>query len=364
MHQPIEGAFVTVRTVTHRALLAAAAAAGLLAVSGCGSGPAPAAPPAVTSTAMSSAAPGAGSTTGSSAGPAADPSGAVTPVTPALTVTGPGGETVTLDHRPERVVCLTGICDDVLVELGLQPVGTTTPTLLALPAFLGAKATEVATVGGTFGNEDVASIAALNPDLVIGLAGAHDQLRSAVEQFAPLWLVDVTSYQDSIGYLRAIATLTDRPEQQVAAEESFHQALVRARAASAAHNLGDMRALTMYSSGSGMGVNTADDLLGGLMGQVFDYPWPNKGGGWDTAQVYSVEEILAVDPQIIFVQSFTSGPEAPTASQELANNPVWQQISAVRAGKVIEVDTALWTAGRGPRALGLVLDEAVAAATG
>lgn len=344
---------MTVRT-TFRAALAAAAAAGLLAISGCAPGSATASAP--TSAAASPA--------GSSAGSAVDQPAAVTPVTPALTVTGPGGETVTLDHRPERVVCLTGICDDVLVELGLQPVGTSTPKLLALPAFLGARAAEVATVGGTFGNEDVASIAALNPDLVIGLAGAHDQLRSAVEQFAPLWLVDVTSYQDSVGYLRAIATLTGRPEQQVAAEESFDQALARARAAAAEHDLGDMRALTMYSSGAGTGVNTADDLLGGLMGQVFDYPWPNKGGGWDTAQVYSVEEILAVDPQIIFVQSFTSGPDAPTASQELANNPVWQQISAVRDGNVHEVDTALWTAGRGPRSLGLVLDEAVAAATG
>ncbi|WP_395727758.1 ABC transporter substrate-binding protein [Nakamurella sp.] len=345
---------MTVSSPLHRRALAATAALGVLTLAGC---------TADSSAAVTSAA--AASSTSSSAAVSftASPAGsAVTPVTPALTVTGPGGETVTLTKRPERIVCLTGICDDVLVELGLQPVGTTTPDLLALPEFLGDKAAEVATVDGSFGNEDVASIAALKPDLVIGLAGAHDQLRSAVEQFAPLWLMDVTGWQDSVGYLRAMATLTDRPEQQVTAEQAFTQSLDRAHTASTQQGLAATRAMAMYSSGAGMGVNTQDDLLGGLLGEVFAYPWPNKGGGWDTAQAYSVEEILAVDPQLIFVQSFTSSPDAPKASTELAATPVWQQIDAVRTGKVVEVDTALWTAGRGPRALGLVLDQAVAAA--
>ncbi len=286
----------------------------------------------------------------------------VTPVTPALTVTGPGGEKVELTKKPERIVCLTGLCDDVLVELGMTPVGTSTPGLLELPEFLGDKASGVTTITGGFGNENVESIAALKPDLVVGLAGGHDQLRAQIEQFAPLWLLDVTSYQDSVAYLRAFATLTDRPDQQVAAETSFNQILADARATSTAKNLKDVTALTMYSSGGGRGVNTSDDLLGGLMSEIFTYPWPNKGGGWDTAQNYSVEEILAVNPQIIFVQSFTTGPDAPKASEELAGNPVWQQISAVKDDKVIEVDTDLWTAGRGPRSLGLVLEQAVAAA--
>lgn len=292
---------------------------------------------------------------------AADPS-AVTPVTPALSITGPGGETVTLPATPQRIVCLTGLCDDVLVELGLAPVGTSTPGLLALPEFMGADSATVTTIPGSFGSEDVETIAALKPDLVVGLAGAHDQMRSAVEQFAPLWLLDVRDWQSSVAYLRAFATLTDRPEQQVAAEQSFDTKLAAARAASAA-GLKNTTALTMYVSGGGQGVNTQDDLLGGLMSEVFSYPWPNKGGGWDTAQAYSFEEILAVDPQIVFIQSFTDGPDGPTGSQQFASNPVWQQVSAVKNGKVIEVDTDLWTAGRGPRALGLVLDRAVAAAS-
>lgn len=339
-------------------LLAAALALGLAAcgsAASTGSG-ATASLTTADSSAVTSLTPGSGAPSG-----AADPS-AVTPVTPALSLTGPGGETVSLPAKPQRIVCLTGLCDDVLVELGLAPVGTSTPGLLALPEFLGADAATVTTIPGSFGSEDVESIAALKPDLVVGLAGAHDQMRAAVEQFAPLWLLDVKDWHSSVDYLRAFATLTDRPDQQVAAEKSFDGKLAAARAASAA-GLKNTTALTMYVSGGGQGVNTQDDLLGGLMSEVFSYPWPNKGGGWDTAQAYSFEEILAVDPQIVFLQSFTDGPNGPTGSQQFASNPVWQQVTAVKNDKVVEVDTDLWTAGRGPRALGLVLDQAVAAAS-
>lgn len=338
-------------------LLATALAIGLAA---CGSP----APTTATTGAATTTAPSQGATVSGTAVSSSAPTGsvAVTPVTPALRITGPGGETVTLPAKPQRIVCLTGLCDDVLVELGLAPVGTSTPGLLALPEFMGTESASVTTIPGSFGSEDVESIAALKPDLVVGLAGAHDQMRSAVEQFAPLWLLDVKDWKSSVDYLRAFATLTDRPDQQVAAEQSFDTKLAAARAASAA-GLKNTTALTMYVSGGGQGVNTQDDLLGGLMSEVFTYPWPNKGGGWDTAQAYSFEEILAVDPQIVFIQSFTDGPDGPTGSQQFASNPVWQQVSAVKNGKVIEVDTDLWTAGRGPRALGLVLDQAVAAAS-
>ncbi|AZI58963.1 ABC transporter substrate-binding protein [Nakamurella antarctica] len=289
--------------------------------------------------------------------------GSATPVTPVLSITNADGTEITFDKIPERIVCLTGLCDDVLFELGLVPVGTSTPGLLALPEYLGAESASITSITGSFGGEDVESIAALTPDLVVGLAGAHDQMSPSVVQFAPLLLLDVTSYEDSISYLRSFGALLDKADEQVIAENSFNASLAKAREASSAGGLKKMKALTMYASGGGTGVNTSDDLLGGLMSEIFEYPWPNKGGGWDTAQAYSTEEILAVNPDIIFIQSFTADAAAPKYSQELADNPVWSRIAAVQSGKVIEVDTALWTAGRGPRALSLVLDEAVAAAS-
>jgi iron complex transport system substrate-binding protein len=286
----------------------------------------------------------------------------VEPVTANLSVTDVRGNQISLAAKPERIVCLTGLCDDALVELGLKPVMTSTPKLLGRPDYLGDAAKAVPTVPGGFGNEDVAAIAAARPDLVIGLAGAHDQLRAAVEKFAPLWLVQVKTYEDSVRYLRDIAALTDRGTQQAQAEQRFRDRLAAARTARQDRGLGAKTALAMYG-GTSIGVNTSEDLLGHLMSQVFAYPWPSKGGGFDTAQAYSVEEILSRNPDIVFIQSFTFGPDAKTVTAQYANNPVWKQVKAVRDGRAYEVPSELWASGRGTRALGLILDEAVAKAT-
>ncbi|MGI5287789.1 ABC transporter substrate-binding protein [Nonomuraea polychroma] len=282
----------------------------------------------------------------------------VTPVNAALTVTDPHGKTFTLPKKPERVVCLTGLCDDALVELGLTPVATTTPKLLSHPGYLGAKGAAVPVIPGSFGGEDVAKIAEAKPDLVIGLAGVHDQLRTAVEKFAPLWVVQVKSYEDSIGYLRALAQLTDRGQQQAAAETKFRTKVAEGISRAKAAGLDKKPVLAMYG-GTSVGVNTTEDVLGHFMSQFFAYPWPSKGGGFETAQAYSIEEILAKAPQVIFIQSFGT-----SVSESYKNNPVWKRVPAVAAGKVFEVQTQLWASGRGTRAFGIILDEALAKATG
>lgn len=295
--------------------------------------------------------------------PQAAPAASAGPVSPALSITDPHGRTVKLERKPERVVCLTGLCDDMLVELGLTPTATTTPKLLSRPDYLGAEGAKVPVIPGGFGGEDVAKIAEARPDLVIGLAGVHDQLRAAVEKFAPLWLVEVKSYEESIGYLRAMATLTGRGVEQAAAEQRFRAKLEQGRARAEAAGLKDKPALAMYG-GTSIGVNTTDDVLGDFLSGFFSYPWPSKGGGFETAQAYSIEEILAKAPQIIFIQSFTFGPDARTVTDTYRNNPVWKQVPAVASGKVFEVQPELWASGRGTRAFGLILEEALAKAAG
>ncbi|WP_030174109.1 ABC transporter substrate-binding protein [Spirillospora albida] len=292
----------------------------------------------------------------------ATPVASATPVAASLTVTDPAGKTLTLKKAPERIVCLTGICDDILVELGLTPAGTTTPELLTRPDYLGSAGAKVPVVPGGFGGEDVTAIAKARPDLVIGLAGVHEGLAPAVEKFAPLWNVKVKSYEDSIGYLRGLAALTGRGEQQAKAENAFRAKLADGDSRAEAAGLKDKRVLAMYGGGS-IGVNTTDDVLGNFLSQYFDYPWPSKGGGFETAQAYSLEEILAKAPQVVFVQSFSFGGSKPVTETYRAN-PVWKRIPAVATGKVYEVRPELWASGRGTRAFGIILTEAIAKAGG
>ncbi|MFT7834664.1 ABC transporter substrate-binding protein [Saccharothrix sp. BKS2] len=285
---------------------------------------------------------------------------AAEPLTASLTVTDPHGQRVTLAEPPERIVCLNGLCDDLVVDLGLTPVGTSNPALITHPALLGDAGAAVPVVPGTFGSEDVEAIAGLEPDLVIGLPGVHDALRPAIEGFAPLWLAEPATWEESVGYLRALGALTGRTDEAVRAEETFRGHLADAVARTRDNGQAARKILLMYGSVDAIGVDTASSLKGHLLDQLFDYPFPAKGGDTDTASNYSVEELLARQPDVVFVYSLLFSSEDRTLSSQLADNPVWRQVPAVASGQVHEVHAKLWGAGRGLRSLTAVVDEALA----
>ncbi|MBN9798080.1 MULTISPECIES: ABC transporter substrate-binding protein [Pseudonocardia] len=288
----------------------------------------------------------------------------VAPLEPALTVTDPRGATVTVPAPPTRIVCLTGLCDDMVVELGLTPVGTSTPALLKNPVLLGDRAAQVPTVAGSFGSEDVESIAALRPDLVIGLGGVHEPLRAAIERFAPLWLVQPTTWEESVGYLRDLGSLTGRTAEATAGELRFRTTLADGVEQARATGKAGRKVLLMYGSADTIGVDTTDTVNGNLLATLYDYPFVPRGADVETASTYSVEEILAQAPDVVFAFSLLFSSADRTLTDQLAANPVWAQVPAVQQGNVHEMDPRLWGSGRGTRSLGAIVTQSLAAVPG
>lgn len=211
--------------------------------------------------------PGSGSSS-SHERPAAPPAHAE-PIKASLDITDPHGAKVALDHIPDRVVCLTGICDDLLISLGKKPVATTSPELLKDKHYLGPEeGSKIPVIKGGFGSEDVGDIASYKPDLVIGLKGVHDGLTAGVEKIAPLWNMQVDSVEDSVNYLRNMAALLDKTSEGEKAENEFYDAVRDARHTADEKNLLQTKVVSMYTSSSGTGVNTRNELLGELLANV------------------------------------------------------------------------------------------------
>lgn len=271
------------------------------------------------------------------------------PVATASTITDVRGNTITVDAPPERVLCLVSLCDDMLLELGMRPVART-GELLEHPAFLGDEAAQVPKVPGGFLDLDVESIIGMEPDLVIGLFGSHDTLAPALSGTAPLWLTDSNSIEESIRYLRDLGALTGRGEQAVAAETAFRDKLATATVDR------DTTALVIFGQGGTFEIGTGG-YLGELLGRLYDFPW-QQTGEFVGSSPYSVEEIAGTGADVIFALNHNADPAAPSYAATLAQDPLWQQISAVRTGAMHEVSPDLWGNGRGTRSLGAVLDEA------
>ena len=297
----------------------------------------------------------------STAAPQAEPTQTPTamPESPAVTLTDSTGEVLTFATRPARAACLTEICADILAEIGLEPVAVNDP-LSRDPRFFGSRADEFQVIGGSFFEPNLEDIAASEPDIVFGLGGVHDGLRDALRPIAPLYIVNPVTYEDSIQYLRDVAAAMGRSDEAEEAVERFLSKLEDYKARSPK----DRSALVMFGSDVNFGIDTEDALTGGLLAEVTDYPWPSQpteGGGHGPGSTqYSLEGVLSVDPEVIFVQTLAfPGFQPPPLSEQLAENPLWGELQAVRNGEVHEVSFSLWSTGRGTRSLGLVLDEAM-----
>ncbi|MEW2071226.1 ABC transporter substrate-binding protein [Streptomyces sp. NPDC007346] len=277
----------------------------------------------------------------------------VRPIEAATRITDAKGVTVTLAEPPQKIVCLVALCDDILVELGMVPAATNS-AVLAHPGFLGKeKAAEVPVVPGGFLSPEVEAILSHRPDLVIGLEDTHGKLAPALKGATTFWPVQPGSWQDSVGYLRDLAALTGRTAQGEKAEKAFRTKLAGAEKARS-----DRTALIIFGSDENFGVATPEtDVAAGLLPKIAHYPWKSRGVDGS----YSLEEILARDVDVLFVETLSFGAPDGRLSDKLARNPLWSRIPAVKNGKVIEVDSEVWAKGRGTRSLGVVLDEATAA---
>ncbi len=277
----------------------------------------------------------------------------VEPIKASTELTDTNGVTISLEKEPERIVCLFALCDDILTELGIVPTATNS-ALLAHPDFLGEeKAKEVDIIPGGFIAPEVEAILSHKPDLVIGLGDTHGKLAPALKGATTFWAMQPETWQDSVGYLRDTAALTGRTAQGEKAEGTF-----RAKLAAAEKTPSDKTALIIYGSDENFGVATPEgDVAASLFPKIADYPWKSRG----VEGSYSLEEILAKDVDVLFVETLSFGDAEGELSEKLAGNPLWNKIPAVKNGDVHEVNSEVWAKGRGTRSLGIVLDEATAA---
>ncbi|CAL9280234.1 hypothetical protein SUDANB148_00295 [Streptomyces sp. SudanB148_2056] len=277
----------------------------------------------------------------------------VEPIKASTKLTDTNGVTISLKKEPERIVCLFALCDDILTELGIVPTATNS-ALLAHPDFLGEeKAKEVDIIPGGFIAPEVEAILSHKPDLVIGLGDTHGKLAPALKGATTFWAMQPETWQDSVGYLRDTAALTGRTAQGEKAERTF-----RTKLAAAEKTPSDKTALIIYGSDENFGVATPEgDVAASLFPKIGDYPWKSRG----VEGSYSLEEILAKDVDVLFVETLSFGDAEGELSEKLAGNPLWSKIPAVKNGDVHEVNSEVWAKGRGTRSLGIVLDEATAA---
>ncbi|HEU0256486.1 MAG TPA: ABC transporter substrate-binding protein [Microbacteriaceae bacterium] len=275
----------------------------------------------------------------------------------AVSVVDGTGAKVSLSRPATRVVALDPSSIEVLHDLGVPHIAYDSSEPLFVKSLFGRTTGGGLTqIGGTWSKPDVEGIIAFRPDLVVGDAYPHAEIKPALKGVAPMYLVTRSGgYRQAMKDFRNLGILAGR--QAVADKDvaSFTADLARARGASP----DDQTSLIIWGqSASSFQVPTVDDPSASVLAQVSKYPW---GGSGAQGMSLSLEDILKVNPDVIFVESLArlANPHAPSLSSQMAADPLWRQLKAVKDHRVYDVDPDVWHDDRGGLGLKEILDQAM-----
>jgi iron complex transport system substrate-binding protein len=276
-----------------------------------------------------------------------------------FTFTDATGASITLEKKPERIVCNTTLCLDMLFQLGLEPVGVRQSQLdaglflLTSPEYFGTKLAKYAKIKGS-PEANVEEVASLKPDLVIDHLG---NIREALKTIAPLYVPKYKNIGEVVETLRLVGRITGREAQAEAAIKKFEDKLAFYSAKSP-----KSKKVLYFQSYNLAYVPTDVSALGVLIGQISPFPLKlgtADGVGWSPV---SLEKILEIDPDVIFIGvhgsnvSKTIQDSIVKSKAELTANPFWKELKAVKSNQVYEVSYYPWQ-GVGLISLGIVLDD-------
>lgn len=271
------------------------------------------------------------------------------------------GET-TIPAAPKRIVALGPHMLDILLSLGVQPVGYGEAAQLSVTnygqplkqiRYLGPYVTSnPINVGNRF-NPSLEVLLSLKPDLLIGENFAQAAYPN-LSKIAPTLLFDGTSHEGWKTGLQTIATALGREARAQAVIRNYQQTISAAKA-KLAPIIAGKKLLIAWNGGfpadSLYTVYGAQDYTGGLMREL---GFSLMTAGAKETKV-SPEAMPAFDPDIVIVLAGNaSKPEI--ARRDWESNAVLQTMRASKNKQVYYLEIQLFGRIRGPIAAGLIVE--------
>ncbi|MDI3280146.1 MAG: ABC transporter substrate-binding protein [Bacillota bacterium] len=258
-------------------------------------------------------------------------------------VTDGTGRRVEIPAQPRRIVALTPWVVEVLFLLGHPPVGRPSsadypPEALQIPAH------------GQSYRLNFERIAALQPDLIIGNGNLHSPYLAKLEETgAPVLFYDIDSYRDVLEKLRIMGEIVNEKQkaEQIVAEIERRAKALRDRLP-ARHP----RVLIMVGSAEAWSAAKPNSYLGDLVQQLGAVNVAAEGMEHRPGFTrFSMERVVELDPDVILLVKPVRDPsDTSKALPGFQKDPLWGGLSAVKQGRVYELDHSVFMSP-GPRAI-------------
>ncbi|WP_099352636.1 ABC transporter substrate-binding protein [Fredinandcohnia onubensis] len=279
-----------------------------------------------------------------------------------------GANTYTVEHamgttpiskNPERIVILTNEGTEALLAMGVKPVG-------AVRSWIGdpwydhiEDQMEGIEVVGEESNVNIEAIAALEPDLIIGNKMRQENIYEQLKAIAPTvfaedlrgdWQKNFTLYSKAIN--------KEEEGKKVLAEFEEHLNQVKEKI-----NTDAEVSVVRFMEGRTRIYYT--DSFSGVIFEQLGLKRPQQqvdlfaeNPDDQFAREVDQEKIPLMDADEIFYFTYETGNgEATKVEEDWINNPLWQGLNAVKAGKVHKVSDPIWNTAGGVLAANLMLDD-------
>jgi iron complex transport system substrate-binding protein len=255
-------------------------------------------------------------------------------------------------ENPQRVVVLTNEGTEALLAVGIKPVG-------AVRSWLGdpwyahiADEMEGVEVVGEESAVNLELIAALEPDLIIGNKMRQEKVYAQLSAIAPTvfserlrgdWKVNFALYTEAAGRK---------------AEGEAVLARYNARVAALSEALGERKKeeISLVRFMAGLTRIYYKDTFAGLILSEIGFVRPAAQDKDAFVDDVTKERIPEMEGDRLFYYLYATGDGGAEAqAAEWTNEPLWQNLDVVKAGRAMPVDDAIWNTAGGVIAANLML---------
>lgn len=264
-----------------------------------------------------------------------------------ITITDDRGKEITFPKPPEKIAAISYLAVDLALALGIQPVATTYMMQDRQPDYLMGKTKEIEQIGQR-AKPNLELLAKIQPDVIIAMRRYTIGNAPQFEKIAPYIAYNMELLEESYQEVADLAKLFGKQARGAELNAAFQQDL-KDYAAKAPKN-SHPRYQIMWAGDTPFTFhteNTAASIVSALGGENIIGPMTTSG---KFGEEISLETMLEKDPEVIFI--YDSGPDRPHE-----NNPIWQELSAVKNGRVYYVGDQ-WVETNGPIAREIVLKQA------
>lgn len=262
--------------------------------------------------------------------------------------------TVTVPDAPKRIVVLTNEGTEALLALGVTPVG-------AANSWNGdpwwdhiSDAMDGAEPVGKESAVNLELIAALEPDLILANKQRHEEIYPQLTAIAPTvmskelrgdWKINFRLYAEALG-----------KEQEADAAIADYDASVADLREKLGDHLNEEVSVIRFVPGQ-IRIYQLDSFSGVLLKDI-GFHRPANQNVEEFAIRTGKESIPDMDGDRIFYFTYDTGDgKGMSLEEEVLADPLWQSLSAVKAGKVHQVSDAIWNTAGGILAAKLMLQD-------